>query len=121
MNEKVKVWHGKSVKSDGEQSIESRFCKPNGKIRAKKPPSIQCTIEDGPKLLQRRQDGLIRKVFQVYRYTYGNGNFIKVKVVNECDSTIGCDAKDGYYPPYRSNIAVASKAVWKALDVPLNQ
>uniref|UniRef100_A0A803M2U5 Uncharacterized protein n=1 Tax=Chenopodium quinoa TaxID=63459 RepID=A0A803M2U5_CHEQI len=48
----------------------------------------------------------------------GNGKTVKAKVVDECDSTKGCDAGEGYHPPCGYNIVAASKAVWKALGVP---
>ncbi|KAF4347227.1 hypothetical protein G4B88_027487 [Cannabis sativa] len=38
-------------------------------------------------------------------------------VVDECDSTAGCDADHDYQPPCPNNIVDASKAVWKALGV----
>ncbi|RXH93697.1 hypothetical protein DVH24_014273 [Malus domestica] len=44
----------------------------------------------------------------------GNGR----SVVDECDSTEGCDADHDYQPPCPNNIVDASKAVWKALGVP---
>lgn len=49
---------------------------------------------------------------------YGNGRSVKAMVVDECDSTIGCDADHDYQPPCSNNIVDASKAVWKALGVP---
>jgi hypothetical protein len=42
------------------------------------------------------------------------------KVVDECDSTKGCEDHD-YQPPCPNNIINASNAVWEALDVPKNQ
>lgn len=51
----------------------------------------------------------------------GNGRTVKAKVVDECDSTKGCDAGEGYHPPCGYNIVAASQAVWKALEVPQNQ
>ncbi|XP_021748312.1 putative ripening-related protein 1 [Chenopodium quinoa] len=51
----------------------------------------------------------------------GNGKTVKAKVVDECDSTKGCDAGEGYHPPCGYNIVAASKAVWKALGVPQGQ
>ncbi|KAA8520615.1 hypothetical protein F0562_014871 [Nyssa sinensis] len=49
---------------------------------------------------------------------HGNGKSVKAKVVDECDSTMGCDAAHDYQPPCDNNIVDASKAVWKALGVP---
>ena len=42
-------------------------------------------------------------------------------VVDECDSTMGCDGDHDYQPPCVNNIVNASRAVWKALDVPHDQ
>ncbi|KAJ9558135.1 hypothetical protein OSB04_012907 [Centaurea solstitialis] len=47
----------------------------------------------------------------------GNGRSVKAMVVDECDSTMGCDEDHDYQPPCPNNIVDASKAVWKALGV----
>ncbi|KAM7512000.1 hypothetical protein LguiB_010875 [Lonicera macranthoides] len=47
-----------------------------------------------------------------------NGRSVKAMVVDECDSTMGCDKVHDYQPPCDNNIIDASKAVWKALGVP---
>ena len=47
----------------------------------------------------------------------GNGRSVKAMVVDECDSTMGCDGEHDYQPPCPNNIVDASKAVWKALGV----
>ncbi|CAN4125701.1 unnamed protein product [Withania somnifera] len=47
-----------------------------------------------------------------------NGKSVKAKVVDECDSTMGCDDEHDYRPPYPNNIVDASKAVWEALGIP---
>nr|XP_043625759.1 uncharacterized protein LOC122597199 [Erigeron canadensis] len=47
----------------------------------------------------------------------GNGRSVKAMVVDECDSTMGCDSDHDYQPPCPNNIVDASKAVWKALGV----
>ncbi|CAI9279326.1 unnamed protein product [Lactuca saligna] len=47
----------------------------------------------------------------------GNGRSVKAMVVDECDSTMGCDGDHDYQPPCPNNIVDASKAVWKALGV----
>lgn len=47
----------------------------------------------------------------------GNGRSVVAMVVDECDSTMGCDDTHDYQPPC-DNIVDASKAVWKALGVP---
>ncbi|CAN0907337.1 Putative ripening-related protein 2 [Linum grandiflorum] len=49
---------------------------------------------------------------------YGNGKTVRAMVVDECDSTMGCDSDHDYQPPCPDNIVDASKAVWKALGVP---
>ncbi|KAH7849150.1 hypothetical protein Vadar_013690 [Vaccinium darrowii] len=47
----------------------------------------------------------------------GNGRKVNATVVDECDSTIGCDAEHDYQPPCPNNIVDGSKAVWEALGV----
>lgn len=42
-------------------------------------------------------------------------------VVNECDSSIGCDKCRNYQPRCRNNSVLYSEAVWKAMGVPRNQ
>ncbi|KAK3434365.1 hypothetical protein EUGRSUZ_D01855 [Eucalyptus grandis] len=49
---------------------------------------------------------------------HGNGRSVKAKVVDECDSTMGCDGNHDFQLPCSNNIVNASKAVWKALGVP---
>lgn len=49
---------------------------------------------------------------------YGNGKSVKAKVVDQCDSTMGCDDEHSYQPPCRNDIVDASDAVWEALGVP---
>ncbi|KAL4199284.1 hypothetical protein AMTRI_Chr03g144160 [Amborella trichopoda] len=51
----------------------------------------------------------------------GNGRSVWAKVVNECDSTMGCDSTLDYHPPCANNIVDGSPAVWKALNVPRSQ
>ncbi|RZC43560.1 hypothetical protein C5167_036507 [Papaver somniferum] len=48
----------------------------------------------------------------------GNGKTVTAMVVDECDSTRGCDKEHAYQPPCHNNIVDASKAVWTALGVP---
>ncbi|KAK8647827.1 hypothetical protein V6N13_121554 [Hibiscus sabdariffa] len=155
-------------------SIQSQTCKPSGKIRAPKPRSGHCTIEDDPdcckegklyttylcsppvsnhteatltldsfeaggdgsatskcdnryhsddKPIVALSTGWFGRKKRCFEYIdiHGNEKVVKAKVVDECDSTMGCDAEHDYYPPCCNNIVVASKAVWKALDVPFNQ
>ncbi|WJX92679.1 hypothetical protein P8452_74286 [Trifolium repens] len=49
---------------------------------------------------------------------FGNGKRVKALVVDECDSTQGCDSQHDFQPPCLNNIVDASPAVWKALGVP---
>ncbi|KAK1364366.1 putative ripening-related protein 1 [Heracleum sosnowskyi] len=46
-----------------------------------------------------------------------NGRSVDAQVVDECDSTMGCDDEHDYQPPCSNNIVDASKAVWKALGL----
>lgn len=48
---------------------------------------------------------------------YGNGKSTEAMVVDECDSTEGCDSDHDYQPPCNNNIVDGSPAVWKALGV----
>ncbi|KAI3434347.1 uncharacterized protein J3R85_006611, partial [Psidium guajava] len=49
---------------------------------------------------------------------HGNGRKVNAMVVDECDSTIGCDSDHDFQPPCPNHIVDASKAVWKVLGVP---
>ena len=49
-----------------------------------------------------------------------NGRSVDAKVVDECDSTMGCDDEHDYQPPCDNNIVDGSKAVWKALGLDEN-
>ncbi|KAI3691784.1 hypothetical protein L6452_31586 [Arctium lappa] len=49
---------------------------------------------------------------------HGNGKSVKAKVVDQCDSTMGCNDEHAYQPPCPNNIVDASDAVWAALGVP---
>ena len=53
-----------------------------------------------------------------YITIFGNGRSVRAMVVDECDSTKGCDSDHGFQPPCQNNIVDASEAVWKALKVP---
>lgn len=52
-----------------------------------------------------------------YINIHGNGKSVRAKVVDECDSTMGCDDQHDYKPPCPNNIVDASKANWKAIGV----
>jgi len=47
-----------------------------------------------------------------------NGRSVDAMVVDECDSTMGCDDDHDYQPPCDNNIVDASRAVWEALGIP---
>ncbi|CAL2237527.1 unnamed protein product [Prunus armeniaca] len=49
--------------------------------------------------------------------TAGNGRSVTAKVVDECNSRVGCDAEHAGQPPCENNVVVASEAVWKALQL----
>ncbi|TYI50732.1 hypothetical protein E1A91_D12G123100v1 [Gossypium mustelinum] len=52
-----------------------------------------------------------------YINIHGNGKIVKAKVVDECDSTMGCDDEHDFQPPCANNIVNASDAVWDDLGV----
>ncbi|KAK9274425.1 hypothetical protein L1049_019240 [Liquidambar formosana] len=56
-----------------------------------------------------------------YIVIHGNGRSVKAMVVDECDSTVGCDAVHDFQPPCPNNIVDGSKAVWEALGVPTDR
>ncbi|CAL1377977.1 unnamed protein product [Linum trigynum] len=58
-----------------------------------------------------------KSCFQKIKITAGNGRSVVAKVVDECDSTEGCDGEHDYQPPCPNNVVDASKAVWDALGV----
>ncbi|KAJ0792625.1 putative RlpA-like domain superfamily, kiwellin [Helianthus annuus] len=49
---------------------------------------------------------------------HANDRSIKAMVVDECDSSVGCDKHHDYLPPCQNNLVVASKAVWEGLEIP---
>ncbi|XVF33357.1 hypothetical protein REPUB_Repub17cG0161500 [Reevesia pubescens] len=51
----------------------------------------------------------------------GNRKHVMAKVIDQCDSRIGCDCDKNYEPPCDNNIVSASRAVWLALGVPQSQ
>ncbi|XVF16610.1 hypothetical protein REPUB_Repub10bG0046700 [Reevesia pubescens] len=67
-----------------------------------------------------QQDDLTtqKKMCLKYINVHGNGKSVRAKVVDEFDSTMGCDSDHDYQPPCDNNIVDASKAIWKALGVP---
>ncbi|GFY92542.1 hypothetical protein Acr_08g0009380 [Actinidia rufa] len=155
-------------------SVKSQSCKPSGEIRAKKPPTGTCDIENdslcciqgklyttyqcSPPVSQRTKAVLNLNSFEKggdggapskcdHKYhsdntpvvalstgwfnkqrrclnnitIYGNGRSVEAMVVDECDSSMGCDSDHDYQPPCPNNIVVASRAVWEGLAVPLSQ
>ncbi|KAK2968847.1 hypothetical protein RJ640_000826 [Escallonia rubra] len=46
-----------------------------------------------------------------------NGKNVAAEVLDECDSSKGCDKDHAYQPPCANNVVGASSAVWKALGV----
>ncbi|XP_047306594.1 kiwellin-1-like [Impatiens glandulifera] len=158
-----------------EASESLKVCKPNGKIRGKKPPPGKCnrdndseccnqgqlysTYKCSPTVTSKTQAILTLNGFQKDQdggspsecdnkyhsndipivalstgwYNNGkrchnyiivsanNGRSVKAMVVDECDSTLGCDEDHDYQPPCDNNIVDASRAVWKALGVPKNK
>ncbi|XVE51851.1 hypothetical protein DITRI_Ditri02bG0074400 [Diplodiscus trichospermus] len=65
-----------------------------------------------------------RKRCLKYINVHGNGKSIRAKVVDKCDSKIGCESCDDehdYQSPCDNNIVDGSKAAWKDLEVPKSQ
>ncbi|TMW91202.1 hypothetical protein EJD97_014643 [Solanum chilense] len=123
--------------------IDARLqaCQPSGSIRGIKPPPGQCCFNlnsfqkggdgGGPSECdnQYHSDDTPVVALSTGWYSGGdrclnyitisaNGRSVKAKVVDECDSTVGCDDEHDYQPPCPNNIVDASKAVWKALGIP---
>uniref|UniRef100_M1AEA7 KiTH-2 n=1 Tax=Solanum tuberosum TaxID=4113 RepID=M1AEA7_SOLTU len=46
-----------------------------------------------------------------------NGKTVTAKVVDECDSTMGCDAEHAFQSPCKNNIVDGSITVWRALGL----
>ncbi|GFY92543.1 hypothetical protein Acr_08g0009390 [Actinidia rufa] len=120
-------------------SVGAQSCKPSGKLRGKKPPPGQCnprmTLNAG------MEEGHLNAITSSMQMTHtvvalstgwfnnqkrclknitihGNGRSVEAMVVDECDSTMGCDEDHDFQPPCPNNIVDASEAVWKALGVP---
>ncbi|CAN4119077.1 unnamed protein product [Withania somnifera] len=106
-------------------------CHPSGKIRGIKPPPGQCNPENYSDCCKQ---GKIYTTYKCSPLVTGNtkavltpnsfqkggdgGGPSNAKVVDECDSTMGCDDEHDYQPPCPNNIVDASKAVWEALGIP---
>ncbi|PIN22857.1 hypothetical protein CDL12_04453 [Handroanthus impetiginosus] len=72
------------------------------------------------KLIVALSSGWFNKMKRCFKNItiHGNGKSVNAMVVDECDSTMGCDKEHDYQPPCPNYIVDASKAVWKALGVP---
>ncbi|EXC06839.1 hypothetical protein L484_017305 [Morus notabilis] len=97
-------------------------CRLSGKVRGKKHPSgSECDNryhpDDTPVV------ALSTGWFHSGSRCFNNitirakGRSVVAMVVDECDSSVGCDAEHDYQSPCANNIVVASRAVWKALGV----
>ncbi|CAL4934071.1 unnamed protein product [Urochloa decumbens] len=64
---------------------------------------------------RRRRRSRCRKHI-VIRAT-SKGRTVRALVVDECDSTVGCDKEHNLEPPCRNNIVDGSPAVWDALGL----
>ncbi|WMV55354.1 hypothetical protein MTR67_048739 [Solanum verrucosum] len=57
---------------------------------------------------------------KMIRIRANNGKTVTAKVVDECDSTMGCDAEHAFQSPCKNNIVDGSIAVWRALGLDTN-
>ncbi|KAH1064285.1 hypothetical protein J1N35_029272 [Gossypium stocksii] len=127
-------------------NVEAETCNPSGKIKGKTPPLGQCNQENDSDCCKdgkcQTKATLMLNSFErdgdsgapsecdnqyhsnddpMVAFSIGcNGKYVRAKVVDECDSTMGCDSDHDYQTPYPNNIVDASKAIWKALGVPEN-
>ncbi|KAI3441801.1 Protein kinase domain-containing protein [Psidium guajava] len=125
---------------------QAQSCRPSGRVRGKNPPPGQCnTGDDSECCKDGRMYPIYRCSPPVSGHTsahltlnsfekggdgggpseclkkitiYGNGRSTQATVVDECDSTMGCDDEHDYQPPCDNDIVDASRAVWEALGVP---
>ncbi|KAL4591172.1 hypothetical protein LXL04_004123 [Taraxacum kok-saghyz] len=121
--------------------INAQTCKPSGGIHGRTPPPGKCNQQNnsdccvkgdggGPSECDNQyhdddtpvvalSTGWYKGGDRCHKYITinGNGRSVKAMVVDECDSTMGCDGDHDYQPPCPNNIVDASKAVWKALGV----
>ncbi|XP_018814844.2 putative ripening-related protein 1 [Juglans regia] len=125
--------------------IEAQKCRPSGRIRGKKSPSAVSSNTKAYLTLNSFEDGGDGGGLSECDNQYhsddtpvvalstgwfndksrclnnitisANGRNVLAMVVDECDSTMGCDADHDYQPPCPNNIVDASKAVWEALGV----
>ncbi|KAK3001643.1 hypothetical protein RJ639_020742, partial [Escallonia herrerae] len=106
--------------------VEGQSCRPSGRIRGRKPPPGQCSNQNDSDCYDTPVIALSTGWFNNrsrcldFITIFGNGRSVRAKVVDECDSTMGCDSDHDFQPPCPNNIVDASRAVWKALGVPKN-
>ncbi|EYU32104.1 hypothetical protein MIMGU_mgv1a023875mg, partial [Erythranthe guttata] len=129
---------------------ERQNCKPSGRVKGKKPPPDQFSKSTKAVLnlngFDTGGDGnLPSKCDKKYHsddtpfvalstgwYNGGkrclnnitisgnNGRRVVAMVIDECDSSVGCDEAHDYMPPCDNNVVGASRAVWKGLGVPVS-
>ncbi|GMP96259.1 hypothetical protein CsSME_00044980 [Camellia sinensis var. sinensis] len=124
--------------------FEAQKCKPSGKIKGKKPTKDKCNTDDGAECCKEGKfyttykcspsvSGRTKTTLTINNFEKGRDGGAPsegvtkasqsmqmggVWVVDECDSTMGCDSDHAYQPPCNNNIVDASEAVWRALGVP---
>ncbi|GAA0163181.1 hypothetical protein LIER_39543 [Lithospermum erythrorhizon] len=109
---------------------KSLSCSSSGTITGTTPPAGHCNIENDSDCCNQGQDRL-HYLYMVVQWRLkmpkniritANGKRVDAMVVDECDSSMGCDSSDHDYQPLcRNNIVDGSKAVWEALGVDPNQ
>ncbi|KZV57433.1 ripening-related protein 1-like [Dorcoceras hygrometricum] len=89
-------------------------CTPNGRTERRKPPQGQCNQENDSDCCKQVvalstgwYSGRSRCLNNIK--ISANGRTVTAMVVNECDSTMGCDDEHDYQPPWPINIFDASK------------
>nr|GEZ48620.1 hypothetical protein [Tanacetum cinerariifolium] len=121
--------------------VKAQTCKPSGGIMGKNPHAGQCNRENDLDCYVQGDDGDPSECDKHYhsndtpvvtlstgwykggdrchKYITINGNMrsVKAMVVDQCDSSMGCDAELDYQPACPNNIVDASKALCKALGV----
>ncbi|KAL3723011.1 hypothetical protein ACJRO7_035233 [Eucalyptus globulus] len=127
--------------------VQAQCCRPSGRIRGKNPPPGQCNTGDdsdcckdgqmypvngcSPPVSGHTRAHLTLNSFEEGRdggglsdrclgniTIYSNGRCVEAMVVDERDSTMGCDEEHDYQPLCDYDMVDASRAVWEALGVP---
>ncbi|GKD54612.1 putative ripening-related protein 5 [Tanacetum coccineum] len=116
------VWKALGVSENNWGDLDAQTCKLSGGIRGKKLPAGQCNHENDSDCCVQVSTGWYKGRDRCHKYITinGNGRRVKAMVVDECDSTMGCDDEHDYQPPCPNNIVDASKEVWKPLGVSEN-